>query len=227
MWGMTLCACAVLFLSACGRLSDSNTTSTQALVPPATPQRVGVTNTYDALVLSWDASSGASSYQVLYGLASGTDLSQVTISSNATQYAFYGLTNYQKYRFMVKAINTVGESAYSTEIDATPEDITAPSKPTDFYVQSVAASSVASANGYLSWKNPKNKDFNGVIVVRRDSFAPSAYNDSSATVVYQGDQEHFADTSIQTGKRYYYRVYAYDKVNNYSEGTSAMEVIIP
>ena len=215
---------SALTLLSCSRVDTSSGSTIEGLTTPSTPQQVGITNNDDALIISWTASTGASSYRILYGLDSGSDLFQVNVTGNTTQYAFYGLTNYQKYRFMVKAINTVGESNYSAEISASPSDITPPSAPTNLFA---LASTTPSNNAYISWRNPTNKDFAGVIVMRRENFSPASASDSASTLIYQGTSQNFTDTTIESGKHYFYCVYAYDKVSNYSSSQRAVEILIP
>jgi hypothetical protein len=74
------------------------------------------------------------------------------------------------------------------------------------------------SKAYLSWKNPTNVDFYGVRVVRKLGSAPNSVNDG--TTVYWGSRNVFTDSGLTLGKNYYYRIYAFDTVYNYSSGIS-------
>lgn len=67
----------------------------------------------------------------------------------------------------------------------------------------------------FTWKNPIHDDLGGILIVRKESSAPTSTTDG--VIVYRGDIAHFRDGSIDPGKRYYYAFYAYDKESNYSE----------
>ena len=71
----------------------------------------------------------------------------------------------------------------------------------------------------LSWENPGDLDFQGVIVRRSDVFFPIDKN--QGILVYQGKDVGFLDTGLQEGKNYYYAVFSYDGVPNYSSGAIA------
>jgi hypothetical protein len=106
-------------------------------------------------------------------------------------------------------------------------DFVAPSTPADF---TIAATNEALI---LSWRNPPEPDFGGVVLVRKTGAYPNpTYNDASgmadgtappssagsappgdtgATVVYVGTGDRFVDTGRSNGTYYYYRLYAYDR----------------
>jgi hypothetical protein len=69
--------------------------------------------------LSWSASSGATSYNVKRSATSGgpyTTIASPTIAS----YTDTGVTNGTTYYYVVSAVNTSGESANSSQVNATP-----------------------------------------------------------------------------------------------------------
>jgi hypothetical protein len=71
----------------------------------------------------------------------------------------------------------------------------------------------------LSWQNPHDPDFAGVIVVR----SPYGYPDDQldGSVVYQGAGDYVNDTSVSPGITYFYTIFAYDASGNYSSGAIA------
>ena len=68
----------------------------------------------------------------------------------------------------------------------------------------------------LKWKNPVDPNFEGVRIVRSKDFYPSSPWDKD--IIYEGKAEHFIDTGLENGTRYYYTVFSYDKLGNFSSG---------
>ncbi len=72
----------------------------------------------------------------------------------------------------------------------------------------------------LTWKNPSDSDFAGVLVVRSETELFSYTEQSSAkqigTEIYQGKNESYTD-SISENLEYYYLIYTFDNNNNYSK----------
>ncbi|MCK4670073.1 MAG: NHL repeat-containing protein [Nanoarchaeota archaeon] len=67
----------------------------------------------------------------------------------------------------------------------------------------------------LSWLNPIDSDFAGVIVVKNLETAP--INRSDGTVVYQGAGQYLRDTNLDDGN-YFYAIYTFDQIPNHSSG---------
>lgn len=81
----------------------------------------------------------------------------------------------------------------------------------------------------LTWKNPEDADFAGVLVIRRAKESPTGnpvdgkdYNVGDtmgdAVVVYKGKAESFTDTKLLLGVTYHYRIFTYDNDLYYSSG---------
>lgn len=82
-------------------------------LPPATPTRLRVTATGTANVtLEWNYSFRATSYKVRYKPVGATTYSSAT--STRTTSNISGLDSWVLYEFQVRAVNTGGESAWST-----------------------------------------------------------------------------------------------------------------
>jgi len=92
----------------------------------------------------------------------------------------------------------------------TPPDITPPANVSDF--------SAVAGDGEikLSWRNPPDADFEGVMIVRSTKFYPSAPWEGK--YIYSGKATEFTDTGLINGVRYYYSAFAYDKNGNFSSG---------
>ena len=76
------------------------------------------------MALSWNASSGATSYNVKRSTTSGGPYTTIATGVTSTSFTNTGLTNGTTYFFVVSAVNASGESGNSNQASATP---TAPS----------------------------------------------------------------------------------------------------
>ncbi len=91
---------------------------TQASPPPA-PTGLVATAGNSQVSLTWNASTGATSYNVKRATVSGGPYATVT-SQTTTSYTNTGLAGGTTYYFVVTAVNVVGESGNSNEASATP-----------------------------------------------------------------------------------------------------------
>jgi hypothetical protein len=93
-------------------------------------------------------------------------------------------------------------------------DVTPPAKPGNFKAE--ALENIIS----LSWTNPVDSDFNGVLILRTEAVSSPvcAANqvDSKAKRVYLGTGKQQNDMSLNSNLNYCYSIFSYDKSNNYS-----------
>ncbi|MGO8670174.1 MAG: glycosyl hydrolase, partial [Capsulimonadaceae bacterium] len=102
-----------------GQSTEVSATPT-AGVPPA-PTGLGATPGNAQVALSWTASTGATSYNVYRGTASGGEsAASVATGITTTSYTNTGLTNGTPYYYKVAALDASGTSAQSNEASATP-----------------------------------------------------------------------------------------------------------
>lgn len=102
----------------------SATTGALTTVPPASPTGVSATAGDAQVAISWTAVTGATSYNIYRGTATGVTITNGTKVTGATSgTAITGLTNGTPYYFVVTAVNAGGESAVSSEVNATPNTI--------------------------------------------------------------------------------------------------------
>jgi len=104
-------------------MSGSAATATQAApaAPTLAPAPGGLTaKTGDGqIVLNWNASAGASSYNIKRSGTSGGPYAQIA-STAATNFTDSGLASGTKYFYVVSSYNAGGESANSTEVSGAP-----------------------------------------------------------------------------------------------------------
>ena len=87
--------------------------------PPATPSGLTVTAGNAQVSLSWNSSSGATSYNVKRGLSSTGAFSNIA-SPATTGYTDTTVTNGTTYYYVVSAVNAHGESGNSAQASGTP-----------------------------------------------------------------------------------------------------------
>ena len=109
---------SALILQACGG-SGSSGGGGQQVTPPAVPTGLTATPGNNEVALTWNASSGATSYNVKRSTSNGG--SYTTIYSPATaSYTDTTALNNTPYYYVVSAVNSGGESANSSQVLATP-----------------------------------------------------------------------------------------------------------
>ncbi len=102
-------------LLACGGGGDGGS----SVPAPAAPTGLTATVGNQQVALSWNVSTGATSYRVKRAAVAGGPYTQLS-SPTANSYTDGGLSNGTKYYYVVSAVGPAGESANSTEVSATP-----------------------------------------------------------------------------------------------------------
>ncbi len=188
---------ALAAVASSGALS-ARSNSVEVTTVPAAPTGVTVAapgSTAGALNLAWTASSGAASYDIFEGTASGGEGTTAVASGlSGTSTSLTGLNSGKQYFFTVVAVDAGGDSAASTEASGT----TIPSPPTGL------TASPGNGSVSLSWTA---------------SAGAASYN------IYEGTtsmgegatpaQSGVGGTSVSiggltNGKRYYFTVTAVD-----------------
>jgi cellulose 1,4-beta-cellobiosidase len=119
----------VTAVNASGESGNSTQVSaTPQGLAPAPPTGLSVTPGNAQVSLSWNASSGATSYNVKRSTVSGGPYTTVG-SPSTTSFTNTGLTNGTTYFYVVTAVNASGESGNSTQVSATPQAVV-PAAPT-------------------------------------------------------------------------------------------------
>ena len=108
--------------------SISASATPQSSSPPAVPTGLAATPGDTQVALAWNASSGASSYNVKRATTSGGPYTTVA-SPTSTTFTNTGLTNGTTYFYVVTAVNSSGESGASSQVSATPQAASNPPAP--------------------------------------------------------------------------------------------------
>ena len=99
-------------------------------MPPSTPVNLQATAADGQVQLSWDASTGATSYSLYYNTTGSVSTADTAISAGtSTNYTHSSLTNNTTYYYVVVASNSGGSSAISAEVNATPFVVVPPVAP--------------------------------------------------------------------------------------------------
>ncbi|HUZ06926.1 MAG TPA: LamG-like jellyroll fold domain-containing protein, partial [Candidatus Paceibacterota bacterium] len=90
------------------------------LAAPAAPTGLAAAPGNAQVALSWNASSGATSYNVKRSTTSGSGYTNIASGVTATSYLDTGLVNGTTYYYVVSAVNAGGESTNFTQVSARP-----------------------------------------------------------------------------------------------------------
>jgi hypothetical protein len=173
--------------------------------PPSAPTGLTATAGNSQVALSWNASSGATSYNVYRSTSSGGEGSTPIASGvTSTSYTNTGLTNGTTYYYKVAAVNTAGTSGQSTEASATPAG-TVSIPPTPSGLTATAGNGQVS----LSWQGSSGATSYNVYR------STSSGGEGSTPVASGVTTTTYTNTGLTNGTTYYYKVAA---VNN--AGTS-------
>ena len=88
--------------------------------PPAAPTGLSAIAGNQQVALNWNASSGATSYNVKRSTTSGGPYTTIASGVTTTSFTNTGLVNGTTYFFVVSAVNAVGQSPNSSQVSATP-----------------------------------------------------------------------------------------------------------
>jgi fibronectin type 3 domain-containing protein len=100
--------------------NESAATPSAPATPPPTPSGLQATAGNAQVSLTWNASAGATSYNLKRSTVNGGPYSTAVASPTATNYTDTTVTNGTTYYYVVSAVNSAGESANSAQASATP-----------------------------------------------------------------------------------------------------------
>ena len=174
---------------------------------PPVPSGLSATPGNAQVSLSWAASNGATSYHVKRSTVSGGPYSAVG-SPTGDSYVDASLTNGTKYFYVVSALNSAGESANSSEVNATP---TAPANapPTPTNLQANAGDAQVS----LTWSASTGATSYSV---QRSTTSGGPYSQIATP-----STNSYLDSGMANGTTYYYVVAAVNAAGQSANSSQA------
>ena len=160
---------------------------------PSTPSGVTASAANAQVNLTWSASSGATAYYVKRSTTTGGPYTQIA-NPTGTSYVDNNVTNGTKYYYVVSAYNSYGQSASSSEVNATP---TAPPPPG---APSGLQATAGNAQVILSWTASTGA---ASYHVKRGTTTGGPYTQVAAPT-----SANFTDTGLTNASTYYYVVSA-------------------
>ncbi|MBI3474211.1 MAG: fibronectin type III domain-containing protein [Acidobacteria bacterium] len=159
---------------------------------PSAPTGLAATPGDQQASLTWNASSGATSYHVKRATANGGPYTQAG-SPTATTYTDSGLTNGTEYFYVVSAVNSYGESTNSTAVSTIP-NLPIPPIPTG------VSATPGNQQISLSWTaSARASSYH----VKRSTTSGGPYTQVGAPT-----GTSYTDTALTNGTTYYYVVSA-------------------
>jgi fibronectin type 3 domain-containing protein len=183
-----------------------------SVTPPDAPKGLTATPGTAQIGLSWTASSGAATYNVLRSTTSGSGYSVIASNVTATSYTDLGLAA-GIYYYVVQAVNSGGTSPNSTEASA----CAAPVAP--------AGLSATPGNGQVSLTWSASPGATGY-AVSRSTTSGSGYSVVAPNV----GTTSYTDTTAVNGTTYYYVVTAHacaDSSNSNEASATPGAVTVP
>lgn len=177
-----------------GNSSEVSATPAAAPQPPAAPTGLSATAGNAEVMLSWTASSGATSYNVKRSTTSGSGYQTVS-SPTTNSFTNTGLANGTTYYYVVTAVNSVGESSPSSQASATPAAAPqAPAAPTGL------TATGGNAQVSLTWTGSSGATS---YHVKRSTTSGSGYTQIAAPTA-----ANYTDMNVANGTAYFYVVSA-------------------
>jgi len=190
--------------------------------PPAEVTNLQATTGNAQVSLSWTNPGDADFAGVEILRKTGSYSANVTdgtvvYNNNGNSYTDTGLINNTTYYYTAFAYDQVpnysagsASGARATVITSSIiiSDVVPPGKPKNFNA------SAGNTQISLSWTNPTDTDFVGVKILRRTDYYP--ISPTNGTLVYRGAGTSYVNTGLQNGTTYFYTIFAFDRVNNFS-----------
>lgn len=191
-----------------------------APVAPSTPANLSVDNQSESFIaLSWDAVSGADSYQLYRSLSSPVSTSDTVVydgtgTSVVDTDGGSGLSSGTTYYYAIRATNAAGSSAVSTTIagNTSATATSAPSAPSTISVSDFGGDFIT-----VTWATSSGASEYSLY---RSTTAGVTTGD---TPVYTGVETEFTDTGLSTGTTYYYAVKASNSAGDSGLSAEASE----
>jgi fibronectin type 3 domain-containing protein len=188
--------------------AEASTTPSASVTIPSVPSGLQAAPGDTQISLTWNASNGATSYNVKRATTTGGPYTTVG-SLTTNSFTNTGLTNGTKYFYVVSALNSAGESANSAEVTATPTaSLTPPAAPAGLMA------TPGSAQVSLSWTASAGATS---YHVKRGTASGGPYTQVAAPTVTT-----LTDTNLTNSTTYYYVVSALNTAGESANSTQAL-----
>jgi parallel beta-helix repeat protein len=190
--------------------------------PPPTPQDFNVVSYPDgnALNISWKPYTLDTEEYDLYVMTdSNSDWEFLdTIPYPLSTFNHTNLENGKTYYYQIQSKDQLGQaSKFSKVISGIPEDIQAPSPPTDINIRSVSIDSIS-----LEWTGNIELDLEGYNIYRNSKTVPKRWGDPIASISKNIHEYH--DSKLKEFTTYYYVITAFDEIPNESNYSNIISV---
>jgi titin len=200
-------------VNSAGESADSNQASATPLapLPPSAPSGLTATTISSSQInLSWSDNSNDETSFKIERSTNGINFTQIAVTaSNATAFSDSGLAPATTYYYRVRASSSAGDSAYSNLSSATTLAVP-PAAPSAL---TATAGSTSQIN--LAWSDNATNE-QGFKIERSDNGANFF---QIATVA--ANVTTYSNTGLQSNRRYYYRVRAYNSAGNSAYSNTA------
>ena len=173
--------------------------------PPAAPSSLSATAvSFTQINLAWtDNANNELGFKIERKLnTTGASYSQIDmVGPNVTSYSNTGLTVNTNYVYRVRSYNSIGNSAYSNEDNATTNVPAAPS--------AMSATAISNIQIDLTWTDNSGDEAGFIIEVKIN--AGGTYSTLDSVGVNDTD---YSTTALNPSTNYFFRVFAYNLVGN-------------
>jgi len=176
-------------------------------VAPSPPTNLHITAGDSTITLDWvdNTEEDLAIYTVYRSTTSGSGYTVVDSGLTSSEYTDTGLTNGTTYYYVLTAVDTSSnESDYSSEVSATPQDMTPPPAPT------ALVATAEEGQVILDWAD--NADPDDTYNVYRSTTPGNSYSLIASSL----ESSDYIDTAVVNGTTYYYVVTAVDVEGNES-----------
>jgi hypothetical protein len=186
------------FIDSVGSVRDTFAIVKSGAVLPPAPTGLTATPGDNRVDLSWNASSGATTYSVKRATVSGGPYTPIATNVGTTSYTDTTAVNGTTYYYVVSAVNAAGESPNSTEASATPAPPTPPNPPTALTARATGKKKIQ-----LTWVQSGSPN-----VTQNKIYRSTVSGGPYALVATIAAATSYNNTGLTSGTTYYYVVTA-------------------